>query len=319
MNGSRLPLRASIDYISFSAHVDFIQNKEFIEELNPSHVVLVHGESNGMQRLCNALLSNVEANESIIPIDSSNLHYEVHMPKNAEILSLTFRGELKAKIIGTLSSNLSNSISGLLVTKDHINTIISTSELLQFTDLSYSTIHHRVYVGWKNTHTTGWDFLSNSLTRVFGSQNVLVFKKPVKNIEINCVKIYGIEIFPKDELSDLVIEWTANPFNDMIADAVMILVIQIETLPFSVTDSNSGVKSVTLKKVVEDSREIDQMNKWSTFFSNQFNCTIKENNLLLELDDELALFDPILMSVKSESEIFRKRVENLVQLATAYI
>lgn len=34
----------TVDAISFSAHADFDQTSQFVEALNPPHVVLVHGE-----------------------------------------------------------------------------------------------------------------------------------------------------------------------------------------------------------------------------------------------------------------------------------
>ena len=328
MNGSRLPLRASVDYISFSAHVDFIQNKEFIEALNPSHVVLVHGEANGMQRLSNALMSSVEVlleNEVAKP---GQLQYEVHMPKNVETLSLTFRGELKAKIIGKISNNLQDTISGLLITKDHVNTIISTSELLQFTDLSFSTINHRVYVGWKHTHTTGWSFLKQFLTKVFGIENVIEHSKTVKDEEVQYLILFQvISIVPKDNLSDLVVEWTANPFNDMVADAAMILLIQMETLPFAMSDSTKGgdVKMEEADEVgdvmeIDENAAIDQLKAWESFFNNQFDVQIENNsNLRLNLDGQLADFNPLTREVTGDNEQFKKRIESLISLAEAYM
>jgi Cft2 family RNA processing exonuclease len=38
-SGQRLPLRMTVEYISFSAHVDFLQNSEFIDLINAPHVV----------------------------------------------------------------------------------------------------------------------------------------------------------------------------------------------------------------------------------------------------------------------------------------
>ncbi|KXN66871.1 Metallo-hydrolase/oxidoreductase [Conidiobolus coronatus NRRL 28638] len=55
LSGLKLPLRMSIDLISFAAHVDFSQNSEFIDLLKPQNLILVHGESNGMFRLASAL------------------------------------------------------------------------------------------------------------------------------------------------------------------------------------------------------------------------------------------------------------------------
>jgi cleavage and polyadenylation specificity factor subunit 3 len=55
-NGLSAPLRMSVEYISFSAHSDFAQTSEFIDSLEPPHILLVHGEANEMARLKGALL-----------------------------------------------------------------------------------------------------------------------------------------------------------------------------------------------------------------------------------------------------------------------
>lgn len=39
MSGQKLPLKMSVDYISFSAHTDYQQTSEFIRALKPPHVV----------------------------------------------------------------------------------------------------------------------------------------------------------------------------------------------------------------------------------------------------------------------------------------
>jgi len=39
MDGKKLPLKMSVDYISFSAHVDYQQNSTYIKEVNPSNLV----------------------------------------------------------------------------------------------------------------------------------------------------------------------------------------------------------------------------------------------------------------------------------------
>jgi cleavage and polyadenylation specificity factor subunit 3 len=38
-SGNMIPRRLSVDYISFSAHVDCAQNSEFIDLVNAQHVV----------------------------------------------------------------------------------------------------------------------------------------------------------------------------------------------------------------------------------------------------------------------------------------
>jgi cleavage and polyadenylation specificity factor subunit 3 len=60
MSGQKLPLKCSVEYISFSAHTDYKQTSEFIRALKPPHVVLVHGEMTEMNRLKQALIREYE-------------------------------------------------------------------------------------------------------------------------------------------------------------------------------------------------------------------------------------------------------------------
>ncbi len=45
----------SVEYISFSAHADFTHTQDYIQTLQPPNIVLVHGDSNEMGKLKNAL------------------------------------------------------------------------------------------------------------------------------------------------------------------------------------------------------------------------------------------------------------------------
>lgn len=56
LEGRRQPLNALVDYVSFSAHVDFVQNRSFITQVAPKHIILVHGQKDEMGRLKSALL-----------------------------------------------------------------------------------------------------------------------------------------------------------------------------------------------------------------------------------------------------------------------
>jgi len=56
LEGRRQPLNCLVDYVSFSAHVDFVQNRSFITQVAPKHIILVHGQKDEMGRLKGALL-----------------------------------------------------------------------------------------------------------------------------------------------------------------------------------------------------------------------------------------------------------------------
>lgn len=47
MSGQRLPMKCSVEYISFSAHTDFEQTTHFIRTIHPPNVVSVGGREGG--------------------------------------------------------------------------------------------------------------------------------------------------------------------------------------------------------------------------------------------------------------------------------
>jgi len=56
MEGRIQPLSCLVDYVSFSAHVDFMQNRNFIQKVDPKRMILVHGQKDEMGRLMSALM-----------------------------------------------------------------------------------------------------------------------------------------------------------------------------------------------------------------------------------------------------------------------
>ncbi|KAJ8298579.1 hypothetical protein KUTeg_022639 [Tegillarca granosa] len=109
MAGQRLPMKCSVDYISFSAHTDYKQTSEFLRALKPAHVVLVHGEANEMSRLKAALIREYE--------DDTEYQMLVHNPRNTVAVELHFRGEKIAKVVGSLAidrDKQDQKVSGIL-------------------------------------------------------------------------------------------------------------------------------------------------------------------------------------------------------------
>ncbi|KAG7661352.1 YSH1 [[Candida] subhashii] len=92
-----IPRRIGIEEISFAAHVDFVQNSEFIEKVNPSRIILVHGDSIPMGRLKSALLSKYSSRRG------TEQEIKVYNPKNCEELKIGFKGMKVAKVLGSLA------------------------------------------------------------------------------------------------------------------------------------------------------------------------------------------------------------------------
>lgn len=85
----QVPLRMSVEHISFSAHADFDQTSQFVELLNPPHVILVHGEAVEMGRLRKAL------EQQAVNLGQRRLLYT---PKVCQPVHIKHRPQLKAKV-----------------------------------------------------------------------------------------------------------------------------------------------------------------------------------------------------------------------------
>ncbi|OAR02186.1 hypothetical protein LLEC1_06778, partial [Akanthomyces lecanii] len=90
-----IPLRCSVQEYSFAAHVDGVENREFIEEVAAPVVILVHGEQTNMMRLKSKLLS-LNANKTV--------KVKVYSPRNTEELRIPFKADKIAKVVGKLAS-----------------------------------------------------------------------------------------------------------------------------------------------------------------------------------------------------------------------
>jgi len=94
-NWVQVPLRMSVDAISFSAHADFPQTSEFIDELQPRHVVLVHGEATEMGRLKRALEQRATATGQL---------RSLYMPRVTQPVHITHKTSYTAKVGASLTA-----------------------------------------------------------------------------------------------------------------------------------------------------------------------------------------------------------------------
>ncbi|EIM20151.1 Metallo-hydrolase/oxidoreductase [Wallemia mellicola CBS 633.66] len=219
INGNKIPRKLSVDYISFSAHVDFTQNTQFIDEIKPQHVVLVHGALTNMSRLAAALRSRYA---------DRGLDIKVHMPKNAEPLKLEFKPEMTAKAIGKLAEKQpaeGEIVQGLLVNKDFTYTLLDRSDLKDFAGLATNTIiqQQKVNIG------VSWELIRWHLEGMYGSINEGIDNDGVPTMRI--METVDVKQAPEN---NLLLEWKAGAMNDAIADSVLALTLSIETSPVSV-------------------------------------------------------------------------------------
>ncbi|XP_036437785.1 cleavage and polyadenylation specificity factor subunit 3 isoform X2 [Colossoma macropomum] len=215
MSGQKLQLKMSVDYISFSAHTDYQQTSEFIRALKPPHVILVHGEQNEMARLKAALIREYEDNDEV--------HIEVHNPRNTEAVTLNFRGEKLAKVMGSLADKKcvqGQRVSGILVKRNFSYHILTPSDLSNYTDLAMSTVKQTQAIPF----TGPFPLLHNQLCYLAG--NV----EEVEAAEKTTLRIFNSITLVHDG-NMVLLEWVSNPLNDMYADAVTTVVLEVQSNP----------------------------------------------------------------------------------------
>lgn len=219
MNGQRIPRRMSVDYISFSAHVDYTQNSRFIDEVKAKHIVLVHGELKNMSGLRAALQSRFSDRDEEI---------HVYMPRNCEPLYLSFRAERTAKVIGSLASHppkAGEPIDGLLIAKDFSYTVLAPEDLTEFTGLGTSTIVQRQRVALH----VGWELARWHLEGMYGRVD-----EGVDEAGVRCMRVMQVVDIKQPRTHELLLEWESSASNDMVADSIVALLLGIDSCPASV-------------------------------------------------------------------------------------
>ncbi|PWN39753.1 Metallo-hydrolase/oxidoreductase [Ceraceosorus guamensis] len=220
MAGQKIPLRMSVEEISFSAHVDFTQNSRFIDEVKAKHIVLVHGEQNNMSRLRAALQSKfAERSEDV----------KIHTPRNCEPLRLRFRGERMAKAIGRIAAEQpknNTQLSGLLVAKDYAYTLLDPADLADFTGLHTSCITQRARLNL----AVGWDLIRWHLEGMYGQLQEGQDLEGKRTLRV----MGAVDIKQDNRPGEIVLEWKGSASNDMVADSAVALLLGVDSSPASV-------------------------------------------------------------------------------------
>ncbi|KAJ7175294.1 beta-lactamase-like protein [Mycena filopes] len=219
IRGGMIPRKISVASISFSAHVDFKQNSEFIELVKAQHVVLVHGERTNMARLKAAMTDRYRERKEDV---------KIHAPRNLEKLNLVFRGERVAKVIGTLANTPprpNDLLSGLLLSKDFSYTLLDPRDLKDFAGLSTCKVTQRqkVVLGVR------WELVRWHLEGMFGS-----VEEGNDGDGNPTMRIMGAVDVKHTREHELTLEWDSSASNDMLADSAMALIAGIDRSPASV-------------------------------------------------------------------------------------
>ena len=241
--------RMTVHVISFAAHVDFQQNSAFIDQVKPTHLILVHGGREGMFRLRDALKAKYRDQQQDVQIYTPcNVRDKIRVQlSGTRIAKVGFAspqhgllggGPLisqcgrSRQAIGSLAERKpaqGSTFSGLLLAKDGSYTLLAPSDLQEFTGLSTTTILQRQRI----TLDVGPELIKWHLEGMYGS--VEIGKDPQGRPTMRVMKSVDIKMAKEDEpQNQIILEWMGGSTNDMVADSVLALLVGIDTSPASV-------------------------------------------------------------------------------------
>ncbi|OQN96030.1 hypothetical protein B0A48_18021 [Cryoendolithus antarcticus] len=245
-----IPRRCTVQEFSFAAHVDGSENRAFIEEVNAPVVVLVHGERGNMMRMRSRLLGLGK--------------FKVYSPANCEEVRIPFRRDKVAKVVGSLASTFTptgetnggdvkrprselgdgQTLSGILVQSDHKLSLMSPADLREYAGLATTTITCRQRI---TLAAASLDLILWSLRGTFGAVT-LSSPSPSSDAETEdqliSIPDTAVQILahaPSDSGTggEYTLLWPGNAANDAIADAVMAVLMSVETSPAAMRHTSS--------------------------------------------------------------------------------
>ncbi|KAL8886787.1 MAG: hypothetical protein Q9215_005557 [Flavoplaca cf. flavocitrina] len=251
--------RCSVEEFSFAAHVDGVENREFIEEIGAPVVILVHGERHNMLRLKSKLLS-LNAVKTV--------KTKVFSPANTEELRIPFKVEKTARVVGKLAQipppqtpdpEDTQLISGVLVQNDFKMSLMAAEDLREYAGLNTTSIMCKQRI---TLSAAGIDLIRWALESTFGAVEEIGGKRkkivdgtavvngngihhdedadeelehsphPVAYLVMGCV------IVRYQNSGEVEVEWEGNMLNDGIADAVLAVLFTVESSPAAVKRSS---------------------------------------------------------------------------------
>ncbi|KAJ9572298.1 Beta-Casp domain [Nakaseomyces glabratus] len=274
-----IPRRCRVEELSFAAHVDFQENLEFIEQINASNIILVHGEPNPMGRLKSALLSNYAS------FKGTDDEVHVHNPRNCYELDIECKGVKVAKAVGNIVDEIKRTeeevvkpendagqtkegieeftgktqdvrkdaegegaiISSILVSdeKNFDLNLVSLSDLREHhPELSTTVIRERqtIQVDCKK------ELIYWHICQMFGDVSVLIDDDNVTNTKETKLEtsrgMLVLQIMGAIRLTvqhnKAILEWTQGLISDTIADSIIAILMSVDSAPVSVKKSSNS-------------------------------------------------------------------------------
>lgn len=323
-----IPRRINVEEISFAAHVDYEQNSEFIELVNPKTIVLVHGESNPMGRLKSALLSKYKH------LKNTDDEVKIFNPRNSSTLSLEFKGEKIGKVVGQLAMQDlkdGDEVKGVLVQKNFNMNIMKVDDVREFTSLTTTVVKQRQILRCNaNRNLVQWQF-----SQMFGF-NVIDAGKP-GIFEFDVMDVVHISL--DEEKGTAIVQWDSGMLEDTIADSAIAILLSCDSTLSSVkltstpcnhdhghskvktedVKQEEGETTVKIEEIIlnndKDSRLEGIVSILETQFGSSFTHDLKAQKGFIKIGKNEAIIDYNDFKVACPSNVLRGRVEGILSLS----
>ena len=259
--------KCRVEEITFAAHVDFLENLDFIEKINAKNIILVHGESTPMGRLKSALLSKFKH------FKKTENEVKVHTPFNGVAVDIKFQRDKIATLVGSVFEDVSKKLQSTGINKDEV-----VSDESDETEVETGIKVNGLLVN--NTENFEIDFVAVDNIREFHSDLKTTIVKERQSVKVHCKKelIYwhitqmynDIKVLQDDENVSLqfdeskefdektsvlkleilnalfltiegdlaTLEWSQSMLNDVLADSLMTILLSLDSMPISVKMSH---------------------------------------------------------------------------------
>jgi len=250
MEGRRQPLNCLVDYVSFSAHVDFVQNRDFITSVNPRNIILVHGAKEEMGRLKGALM--LQYNK--LP---ENKRPTIAMPPNEVEVKLIFTRRRSAKVMGKLAEapaddnddqvdenkakavvdlREGDAVRGILVTQQNSSKIVAPKDLSTYTPLRVGSVSSRLHVPFVGKIETLRMFLGEMFRDIEETQEET--EADVDEADGEGIVTFSIgsqvKVIAGKTEGVATVEWDCSPVGDVIADSLVALIMHAQSSAASI-------------------------------------------------------------------------------------
>lgn len=288
-DGRKVNVRATIKFITFSAHSDYGQTSEFIRRLKANVVVLMHGEESEMGRMKTKLLEEYP-------------DLNVCAPQNCQTIALKVPPDCSADIIGKLAEEVNTAkrgktteISGLLVEDiSGARTLLDPEELTTYTTLSACKLQQCQRFTFAHSLAVLGRALRETYDEIVVSDGCLVV--------CDCVRV-------SLEQQILSITWDTSPVADLVADSIAITAIDIARLPVAVQLQQQQQQQD--QEAAEHAREMRLFRVLCTYLQQEFGpLTLDEDRqtVSFQMDGNKVAVDFPARAVTSNNEALCERV-----------